>query len=251
MYLISSNKVVRFIYFSISLDSMENLYKSKEWKSLDEIDRAQLLLVIEGLKRGTIIRGNYTTFMNILKKTGLDYKLTSNKLRLHPVAMVARPRDLAEATHRYLTLPKNPVGTGYHGVTGWLLGYPECCTEEYVKERTPEQAIAMKRKDQTHLGYRFGKELDSKIKSKGTYPDIFDYRPPSFTPCSLECPKATNVLSSWKEAIDTLDPEAGKELVYFNRNDFPERLANIEYLKKENQGRDLEYKLEFLRRSVR
>ena len=225
---------------------MENIYKSKEWKSLEEIDRAQLLLVIEGLKRGTIIGGNYTSFMDILKKTGLDYSLTSDKLSLDPVAIVAKSKDLAEATHRYLTLPKNPVGTGYHGVTGWLLGYPECCTKEYVKERTPEQKIAQ-RNGQRHLSYRFGKELDSKIRSEGSYPDIFDYRPPSFTPCSVNCPEATKVLSSWKEAIETLDPEAAKELVYFNRRDYPEMLAHRGYLESEKSRRTLDAKLKSLR----
>ncbi len=49
---------------------MKDLYKSEEWKSLNEIDRAQLLLVIEGLKRGTMIRGNWTSFIDILKKNG-------------------------------------------------------------------------------------------------------------------------------------------------------------------------------------
>ena len=225
---------------------MENIYKSKEWKSLEEIDRAQLLLVIEGLKRGTIIGGNYTSFMDILKKTGLDYSLTSDKLSLDPVAIVAKSKDLAEATHRYLTLPKNTVGTGYHGVTGWLLGYPECCTKEYVKERTPEQKIAQ-RNGQRHLSYRFGKELDSKIRSEGSYPDIFDYRPPSFTPCSVNCPEATKVLSSWKEAIETLDPEAAKELVYFNRRDYPEMLAHRGYLESEKSRRTLDTKLRSLR----
>lgn len=203
--------------------------------------------MIEGLKRGTIIGGNHTSFVDILKKTGLDYKLTSDKLRLDPVAIVAKKEDLAEATHRYLTLPKYSVGTGFHGVTGWLLGYPECCTKEYVKERTPEQKIAQKN-GQRHLSYRFGQELDSKIKSEGSYPDIFDYRPPSFTPCSINCSEATKVLSSWKDAVETLDPEAAKELVYFNRSDYPEGLAHGKYLEAEKSRRNLEEKLWNLRR---
>jgi len=88
-------------------------------------------------------------------------------------------------------------------------------------------------------------------KVKKNYPDIFDYRPPSFTPCGIECPEATRVLTSWKEAIDTLDPDSGKELVLFNRQDFPEREVHADYLKAEWDRRRLEYRLESLRRSVR
>lgn len=229
---------------------MENIYKTKEWKSLNEIDRAQLLLVIEGLKKGTIIGGNWTPFMDILKKTGLEYKLNTNRYRLNPVAIVAKKEDLEEATHRILTIPINSNGKEFHEITGWLLGYPECCTEEYLKERTPKQKLA-KINGFHYLSYNFGKELDNLIKSKGSYPEIFDYVPPSFTPCKIECPQATKILSSWKKAIDTLDPEAGKELVYFNRSDIPQSLAHKEYLKKEGQKRKLENRLEFLRRNIR
>lgn len=240
----------RYKYLFLIYLLMSNLYNSEEWNSLEEIDRAQLLLVIEGLKRGTIIGGNWTSFMDILKRTGLGQELNTVKYRLDPVVVVAKPEVLAETNHRYLTLPERINGDEFHKISGWLLGYPDCCTEEYVKERTPEQRKAQ-RNGQRHLSYRFGQELDARIRAEGTYPEIFDYRPPSFTPCGIECPEATGVLTSWKEAIDTLDPEAGKELVYFNRRDFPERLAHEKYLQQEGQRRNLEYKLETLRRSVR
>lgn len=229
--------------------SMSNLYHSEEWKSLEEIDRAQLLLVIEGLKKGTIIGGNWTSFIGILKEGGLGYELNTDKYRLDPVVMVAKSEDLAEANHRYITLLERGSEDEFHKISGWLLGYPECCTEEYVKERTPEQRKA-ERNGQRYLGYKFGQELDTQIRTKGTYSEIFDYRPPSFTPCGIECPEAIRVLTSWKDAIDTLDPEAGKEVIYFNRNGFPERLVHKEYLQQEGQKRNLEYRLEMLRKSV-
>ena len=100
------------------------------------------------------------------------------------------------------------------------------------------------------MSYRFGQELDSKIKSDVKYPDFFVYRPPSFTPCSVNCPEARIVLTSWKEAINTLDPEAGKELIYFNRTDYPEKLAHREYLEAERSRRGLDARLRFLHRSA-
>lgn len=228
---------------------MTNLYKSEEWKTLHTIDRAQLLLVIEGLKRGTIIGGNWTTFLSILKKTGLEYKLNTSKYRLNPVMLVAKPEILEEAIHRNLTLPQRLSGGEFHKMYGWLLEYPECCTEEYVKERTPEQ-IRFKKIGKPHLGHKFGQELTEKIKTDGYYPPIFDYLPPPFTPCGINCPEAIRILTSWKEAIDTLDPEAAKDLVYFNRRGLPAKLAHKQYLKQENKRRRLEYRIEQIRRSV-
>jgi hypothetical protein len=225
---------------------MNNLYESDEWKSLNKIDRAQLLLVIEGLKRGTIISGNWTSFMDILKKSGLAYTLNTDKNELDPIVVVAKPEDLTEQTRRYLTLPEKVNIDEFHKISGWLLGYPECCTEEYIKDRTHEQ-MKESRNGQRHLSYKFGKELDELIRTERNYPDIFDYRPPSFTPCGIECPEATKVLTSWKDAIETLDPEAGKDLVYFHRQGFPERLAHKEYLIEEGRKRNLENRLWMIR----
>ena len=85
------------------------------------------------------------------------------------------------------------------------------------------------------------RKLDLKVLTQ-----IFDYRPPSFTPCSVNCPEATKTLESWKDAIDSLDLEAGKELVYFNRNSYPERIAHGKYLEIEGSRRRLKAKLRFL-----
>ena len=228
---------------------MRELYTSPEWKNLDEIDRSQLLLVIEGLKRGTIIYGNWTTFMDIIKKNDLDYKLNTSKYRLKPVVVVARSDDLQEINRRYLSLAAGTHGLGFHKISGWLLSYPECCTAEYVKKRTPDQQTAKNNKVH-HLSYKFGQELDAMIRTVGNYPEIFDYRPPSFTPCGINCPEAIRILTDWKNAIDDLDPDAGKELVYFNRKELPERSAHKDYLAQEFERRSLEHKLEFLRRSI-
>jgi hypothetical protein len=88
------------------------------------------------------------------------------------------------------------------------------------------------------------------IESEGSYPDIFDYRPPSFTPCGIECSDAIPLLTQWKDAIDSLDPDAAKELVFFHRKEFPEMLAHEEYVKQEFERRALEYGLDRMKRGV-
>jgi len=228
---------------------MKGLYKSDEWRSLDKIDRAQLLLVIEGLKRGAIVGGNRTSFINILDKTGLSYNLNSDKYNLDPVFKVSRKKDLKEANSRYICLSNNAGSEDYDIIQGWLLGYPECCVEEYIRKRTPRQIEAASR-GQGHLSYRFGQKLWDKINSEGSYPTSLDYRPPSFTPCKVDCPEATRTLSLWKETIEILDPEAGRELVFFNRGSYPEMIVHTDYLCREIQNRDLNYRLNCIRESL-
>ena len=102
---------------------MGNLYKENEWRSLEKIDRARLLLVVEGLKRGTIVGGNWTSFMNTLKKTGLDYELNTDRYRLDPVIVIAKSEDLVEANRRDLTLPESANGADFHKINGFKCLY--------------------------------------------------------------------------------------------------------------------------------
>ena len=59
---------------------LKDIYASEEWVSLNPVDRASLLLVIEGLKKGTEIQAPYGTLMSILRKTGLSYSYEDNVL---------------------------------------------------------------------------------------------------------------------------------------------------------------------------
>lgn len=211
---------------------MSNLYKSKEWKSLIESARAQLLLVIEGLKKGTIIDADMTPLLKILKNTGLDYQLNSNSYDSFPVVRVAKPHDLQQLNSNILAISNHGNGNNYHRVIGEFLSYPKCCIEEYVKDPTLEEKKAAK-PGKRYLSYRFGRELTDLINRKGSYPDVFDYRPQSFTPCSINCEESIGLLSKWKNALETYDPKAARVLVYCNRISKPQRWAHEDYLKKE------------------
>lgn len=230
---------------------MGGLYKSEEWKLLDKIGRAQLLLVIEGLKRGTSYAfGDQKSLMEILERTGLGHALSTRDAQsLDPMMLIARPDDLQERARRQLALPENADIADFSRVDGWVLGYPGCCVEDYVRKRTPEEVKAF-RSGKRHLIYNFNRGLEALIKSQGGYSDIFDFRPPHFTPCAIDCPDATKSLTSWKDAIESLDPEAGRELVYANRSFPPSCLAHGDYLQVEGAKRSLEYRTEFIRRSI-
>ena len=77
---------------------------------MDPISRAQLLLVCEGLKPGTIIYW-HRSIPGICEKAGLLYERDGD------TAMVGK-RLLKHYTHR---------------TAGRFLGYPSCCIETYIR----------------------------------------------------------------------------------------------------------------------
>lgn len=226
------------------------LYQSEDWQSLDKIDRAELLLVIEGLRKGALVGGNWTSFMRILEKTGLSYEEPRIKYRLNPTFYVGKEKDLLELKSKFISLPENSGIEDIWRINGEFLSYPSCCIREYSRDRTPEEESAKKQKRTNHLRHRFGRGLDDRIKSEGRYPDIFDYRPTSFTPCGITCQESIGLLTAWKSAITTLDPQAAEELVLFNRGQKPQRLAHKDLINKEIDKRELEYKIMMIRHST-
>ncbi len=206
----------------------QDIYKSEDWKSLKNIDRAQLLLVIEGLKKGTIIGGNWFSFRRVIKRTGLDYDIIARRFSLRPVFAVAHNEDLEEYDRRSRDLADD--FTKEHMVLqGWFLGYPQCCVQEYVRKRTPEEKQALK-EGKRHLSYKFGRELTSMLQEQGNYPDVFNYSSLTFTPCGINCPNALQLLSAWREVLQKYDPQAGAELADFNKRSI-QKIIN--YLKNE------------------
>ncbi len=212
---------------------MANIYDTIEWKSLDKTDRAQILLVNEGLKKGAITGGNWTTFIDILDELGLNYQSNTEYGLLNPVFTVGKTEDIREYNRRFLTIPENGNELiEVFKISGEFLGYPDCCIAEYSRKKTPEEKKA--KGLQRHRSYPFGRELEELIRKEGSYSDIFDYRPPTFTPCSVNCENAKALLTAYKKALKKNDPEAAKELVDFNRRTYPERLVHEEELEKQD-----------------
>ena len=163
---------------------------------------------------------------------------------------VSTPETFAEYNRKIITVPSNlPLELGfqeYHKLVGWSLGYPECCTAEYVRPRTVEE----QRASQHHLTHRFGKQLEDKIKIEGSYPDFFDCLPPAFTPCKIDCPEASSLLQLWQDALLTLDSEAGESVRFFNRYNYPNSLVHQKYLQEKLAEFKTEYVLDQLRISI-
>lgn len=193
----------------------QEVYDSPEWKSLDQIDRAQLLLVAEWVKPGTIIWGDFTYFPKILKKLWLECSLNTEEWVLYPVYMVSKKETLAEF-HRWTITPPNDekLGEYWHHLNGKFLWYPTCCTDEYCH---PKKNLEERKKKSPHKFIsNINFELEKEIETTGTYPEELDFCPPSFTPCSAHCECASPLLKKWMHIIRKADAEAAEYLQIFH-----------------------------------
>lgn len=176
------------------------VYNSPEWKSLDPIDRAQLLLVAEWVKPGAIIWGDFTHLPKILKKLWLDWILESEAniiSRIGPIYRVATAEKLSQFIRNDISLKP------YDKLNWEFLWYPDCCIHEYNNPRHEHES-----------NFKF--ELKKEIETTGTYPEELDFCPPSFTPCGVKCTCASPLLKKWKSIIVKADPEAAQELREFH-----------------------------------
>lgn len=227
------------------------VYKSPEWKQLDSVDRAQLLLVAEGVKPGTIVGGDFTNFAKIIPQLGLETSLNTDPRWLRPVYMVARPEILTKYHRDVIATPETKRQEPWHRLNGKFLGYPECCTEEYIK---PQKNIAARDQlppKQREEWSNFVFEAEQMVKKGEPYPAELDFRPPSFTPCSVNCPEALPLLRKWQRVIETADPEAARDLQIFNWGSEPYRTAHKDELAAIKKTEDEKKKIEFLRKSLR
>jgi hypothetical protein len=228
--------------------NMPDLYKSEEWKSLDKVDRTQFLLVIEGIKRGTLIEGKSSFLKKVFRDKGLEY-WTSDERLLYTSFFVAKPDVLLEMKKKVLENPQMVRNSDFQRRTGgWFYGYPDCCIDSFTKMLVLKDSESQN--ENIFLIHKFYKDLETVIKKEGKYPDIFDYRPTVFTPCRMECEEAVKFLKESKQALETLDPEATQELVFSNRHSYPMNLVHEDYLTCESEKRALENKLEFIRKSI-
>ena len=177
----------------------KEFYKTKEWLKIKKLDRAQLLLVLENLKRGTII---YRTknIENLLNKTKISYQTYSGGKR----------GSLLIARQKYLD--KFNKESRSHEMNGWILSYPACCTAEYTRKRTPTEK-KHQLTDTHHKSYTFGKQIEKTKK----IPEHLFYLVPSLTPCKIDCKKAKKLLISWMKTLKKNDKEAANAFYTFNK----------------------------------
>jgi len=233
-----------------------DVYESPEWQSLDEIDRTQLLLVAEGVKPGTFIYPeDFGKLPKILKQMGLDYKLNTDwhksrddRYKLNHGYVVGRPEVLSKYIQQRITVPRvHSIDYGWR-IEGEFLGYPPCCVEEYCN---PQKNKVLRTAVGDKFNSNFGFELNKLIEKTGTYPEEFDFCPPSFTPCSPHCEASLKLLHTWMEVLKKGDPKAARVLQLFHWKDPPMLRVHADELEKLGEERWMDYKIEQIRESVK
>ena len=226
------------------------VYRSAEWQALPSLDRAQLLLVAEGLKPGAIIGGNFTGFQKIVGRLGLVTHLNSRPGELNPVYEVATQKAMDAYYNELVNMPEEAPQSNIHLINGRFLGYPACCTEEYIKPQKNRDAVIREYPDTHEDIPNIEYEVRKIIQQGGSYPAELDAAPPTFTPCSVTCPHALARLKKWSVALLTADPEAARDLQLFHWQSKPYRGAHEEEICALERQEKTAAKLEFLRRSA-
>ncbi len=224
------------------------VYSLPDWLDLPQLDRAQLILVAEGLKNGIIIEGNFTSFKKILLELEVEACLNTDSGLLRPAYVVAKPKALSDFFKDILSVRENGDGTVFHKIVGGFLDYPDCCIEEYCN---PQKNLEERKKvSPTRFLANIDYELIKEIESTGRYPIEFDYCPPSFTPCSLYCESASKILKQWMVIMEAADPVAARSLQISNWYDSPRMRVHETEFKKYQAEFYLSWQIEQLRRSI-
>ncbi|MDP2668369.1 MAG: hypothetical protein Q8P07_00850 [bacterium] len=221
------------------------IYKSPEWKDLNPVSRAELLLVAEGVRPGTF-SGDFQSFKKFAEMMGLEAVLNSDPLDINPVYKIAAPEMIKKHFQEVLSLPENASPYEFWRINGKFLGYPECDIEEYMN---PVKNMEERKKMPEDIS-NFDFEIKKMIKKGEKYPEEFDYAAPAYTPCGARCENAIKMLKTWKETLEAADPEAAKALKMFNWKTEPLRLAHKDELKQINDEDEKEYGLQELRQDV-
>jgi hypothetical protein len=190
-------------------------YRSPEWKALNPVARAELIMVAEGAKPGLITFGfkgaGFRVAQEFAVGNGMRFDSISDEDEegeSHVTCTIGRPeafQALAAWSFRERVQDFLGIGRGdFVRKRGEFLGYPKCCIEAFIESGRNPEIIRIPNCD-------------------GVYAEELDYCPPCFVPCGEQCEKALGTLRGWKKAVEAADPEAAQELRALNRRRFDPR----------------------------
>lgn len=194
--------------------SRKEIYLSNEWKELDPVGRASILLVSEGVKPGSTFGSKYRFGVeSVLEKVRLPYLLPEWVNNRYIFTVARDDKVLSDYISRFLknSLTANQV----HYANGIFYGIPECCIDDFVGVSL-EDGRTFRRKKRVS----FDELLKDYERSNGGYPEELDYRIPGVVPCKVDCHNALKVLGEYRDVLLEYDKEAGEELRLFNKRGY-------------------------------
>jgi hypothetical protein len=186
-------------------------YASREWKGLDPLNRACILLVSEGLKPGSTFGSTYRVGVErILEQLRIPYLPPEWHGGDYIYTIAKDDKTLSDYIRKLLD--KNLTSRQAHRAHGIFYGIPECCINEYIG------ATVLNGKSPGHRKTGSFDELLKKYeKLNGRHHEDLDYRIPGITPCKVDCSNALKAFQKYKDVLLQYDKEAADELKLFNK----------------------------------
>jgi hypothetical protein len=193
----------------------QDIYKSQEWKNLNPLDRASILLVSEGVKPGTTIGSrNRPELENVLKRLGLHHLPPKKSKKNYTYTIAKDDKTLSDLIRNDIDLRVN--GRQMTKIRGRFYGFPECCIDNFAGSKIYlDKDIS---KMPVWISFR---DILKQYKAKnGSYPEQHDYRVPGMVPCDVECKNALSLLNEFKKALNKYDEAAAETLKTFNKQGY-------------------------------
>ncbi len=190
----------------------KEFYTGREWKGLDPLNRACILLVSEGLKPGSTFGSTYRVGVeSVLDKLRIPYLPPHWHRYTDYVYTIGRDNKTLSDYIRKL-LDRDLTSRQAHRAQGMLYGIPECCIDEYVGAKVLDGTNPGETKPSS-----FDELLKECEKRYGSYPEELDYRVPGIRPCKVDCSNTLKILQKYKDVLLQYDEEAADELRLFNK----------------------------------
>lgn len=207
-----------------------DVYKSKIWRFIPEIDRAHIILVAEHAKPGAICN-------KISSEEIKDYISANLNIR---IIDSGKNIQFARSSKRMVWIPVNPVficnsrktlkqyiamSSISNYVSSWehqgkLFGYPNCCIREYCNPTFKEKYNPLILKFLGKNTCTFEIEIIRGFLEGKDFSKDFLYLMPSQTPHSVNCRRTKALMRKWGRLLRKYDKEAAEMIEKFNLQDF-------------------------------
>ena len=115
------------------------IYETPEWKSIALLERAQLLLAMEGQRPASEVIEFRNPLIDILKEKGMEAQPMFHRTNLLMDHWLVSSPEYLRNHNREIVAAKN-MGE-YHRELGTFLGYPKCCIEAFIERSLRDEPL--------------------------------------------------------------------------------------------------------------
>jgi hypothetical protein len=190
------------------------IYASKEWKKIEPLARAHIILVNEKVKTGATF-GSFRNLSGVLEKLNIYYHIILEKERLKPLKFyVVHISSSSKMLKKVMELISRKIKVKNPDIFwGKFYGYPICCVKRYsaeVKRGNPRRRFILQLLELKNMGKQIPEELF--------------YLMPTQVPCSPFCKKSLKILSIWKQTLEKADKEVAEWIANWNREEIEDEI---------------------------